>query len=375
MSVAGKVRLQSFLSDAGVASRRHAEELILEGKVLVNGRPIERLPAFVDPLRDEIVVNGSRVRPQPHEYFLVHKPRGVVCTDRDPAGRPRAADLLPPGRLRLFAVGRLDAESTGLLLMTNDGDLAARVTHPRYGIPKVYWVEVRGEVGEDLPERLKRGVYLEDGRASVSDVIVLHRGREASVLRIVLRERQNREIRRVLARLGYRVRKLKRIQIGPLTIKGLPRGASRRLLPEELAALRAAVDGTGPVDGTVGAPRPKRGKAPGSPRKAAGAPPRGKPAGPPNERAGPRQAAPDKGPPARPARKGPARQEPPEQRPPRQGSARKGPPGQARPGSGPPKKLAPRPGARRVGGRTDAGGPPQRKKPPGTEGPQRRIVD
>ena len=197
----GLVRLQKFLSDAGVASRRHAEDLIVEGQVLVNGEVVDTLPAFVDPRKDEVIARGVRVRIQPHEYFIVHKPRGVVCTNRDPEGRPRACDLLPPLRARLFVVGRLDADSSGLLLMTNDGELAARITHPSYGIAKVYHAEVRGPVPADLPERMRKGVHLAEGRAQAEHVRTLRSSRDRGLVEVTLREGRNRQVRRVLAGL------------------------------------------------------------------------------------------------------------------------------------------------------------------------------
>ncbi len=232
------MRLHKFLSEAGVASRRHAEEMIEAGRVLINDRIVNELPAFVDPARDRVVVDGSRVRLSAPEYFLVHKPKGVVCTNRDPSGRPRAIDLLPPLKARLFVVGRLDADSTGLLLMTNDGALAEQITHPRLGIPKVYRVEVRGHVPDDIVARLKKGVHLAEGKATASEVEITHRSRQSSVLMITLREGRNRQVRRMLARLGHRVKTLKRVQIGPLSLKKLPVGACRRLTAGELAALR-----------------------------------------------------------------------------------------------------------------------------------------
>jgi len=242
----GLVRLQKYLSDAGIASRRKAEELIEAGRVLINGQVRDTLPVFVDPAQDEIIVDGAVVRRARHEYFMVHKPKGVVCTNRDPAGRIRAIDLLPTGIGRLFVVGRLDEESTGLLLMTNDGELAERLTHPRYGIPKTYRVEVRGYVTDEEVQRLKRGVHLSEGKASATDVELVHRSRQSSILMISLREARNRQVRRMLARLSHAVRTLKRVQIGPLELRGLPLGASRRLLPRELAQLREATsDRTG----------------------------------------------------------------------------------------------------------------------------------
>jgi 23S rRNA pseudouridine2605 synthase len=240
-----RMRLQKFLSDAGVASRRHAEELILAGRVLVNDEVVDTLPAFVDPEQDRVIVDGTRVRPQRLDYFMVHKPKGVVCTNRDPAGRVRAVDLLPDLPARLFPVGRLDEESTGLLLMTNDGELAQRITHPRYGVPKTYYAEVRGRVPDDLAATMKGGVFLAEGRARASGVEIEHRSSNRSSLLITLREGRNRQVRRMLAKLGHPVRKLKRVQIGPLTLRGLPVGSSRRLTPQELAALRAAVEAAG----------------------------------------------------------------------------------------------------------------------------------
>lgn len=236
-----RVRLQRFLSDAGVASRRHAEELILAGRVLVNDAVVDQLPAFVDPRSDRVVVDGTVVRPQRLQYVLLHKPKNVVCTNRDPAGRVRAVDLLPDPRARLFPVGRLDADSTGLLLMTNDGELALQLTHPRYGVPKTYRVEVRGRVPADLPARMKTGVRLAEGKARTAEVRVLHAAQDRSALLITLREARTRQVQRMLARLGYPVRSLQRVAIGPLVLKGLPLGASRYLTPGEVAELRAAV--------------------------------------------------------------------------------------------------------------------------------------
>jgi 23S rRNA pseudouridine2605 synthase len=235
------VRLQKLLSDAGVASRRRAEELIEAGRVLVNDAIVDRLPAFVDPKADRVVVDGTPVRVQRLEYFILHKPKGVVCTNRDPAGRLRAIDLLPPTKARLNIVGRLDVDSTGLLLLTNDGELAEQIAHPRLGMPKVYRVEVRGQVPISIPATLKKGVHLAEGKARASEVEIVHRSRQSSVLRITLREGRNRQVRRMLAKLNHTAKTLKRVQIGPLSIKGLPVGACRRLTVGELAKLRRAV--------------------------------------------------------------------------------------------------------------------------------------
>lgn len=237
-----RVRLQKFLADAGVASRRECEELICEGRVLINETVVDTLPAFVNPRHDKVHVNGALVRPERHEYWILNKPKGVVCTNRDPAGRPRAVDFMEHAPVRLFPVGRLDADSTGLLLLTNDGELAQKVTHPRYGLPKTYRVEVRGNVASDLPEKMKAGVYLSDGKASASDVKVAHSARDRSALTITLREGRNRQVRRMLARFGHPVKKLRRVQIGPISVRKLPLGASRRLSKSEVESLRAALE-------------------------------------------------------------------------------------------------------------------------------------
>lgn len=235
------VRIQKFLSDAGVASRRHAEELIEQGRVLVNDEIIEKLPVFVDPDKDVVIVNGTRVRPRPLAYFLTHKPKGVVCTNFDPDGRPRAIDLLPPDMRHLFVVGRLDEFTTGLLIMTNDGELATRVTHPRYGIQKLYKAEVQGEVPGDIASRLRRGVHLSDGKVQAGQVKVLKRSRQQSTLEMTMLEGRSSGVRRALARLGHKVLVLKRVRIGPVSLGELPIGACRLMTPHEVAALWKAV--------------------------------------------------------------------------------------------------------------------------------------
>ena len=235
-----QMRIQKFLSDAGVASRRRAEELVRAGRVLVNDEIVDELPIFVDPQSDRVIVDGRRVRAQAHEYFIINKPRGFVCTDRDPGGRRRVIDLLPKVNARVFLVGRLDIDSSGLIILTNDGELAERIAHPRYGLPKVYHVELRGEAPADIVEKLQTGVYLADGKAQASEVLVQHRARDRSVVLLTLREGRNRLVRRLFAKLGFPVRRLKRVQIGPLVLKGLAEGACRRLSQKEVDLLRAA---------------------------------------------------------------------------------------------------------------------------------------
>jgi 23S rRNA pseudouridine2605 synthase len=244
-------RLQKILAAAGVASRRECEQLILDGRVSVNGERARTLPAFADAACDAIVVDGKRLRPERKAYYVLHKPKGVHCTNYDPAGRTRVADLLAGVRERVFPVGRLDADSVGLLILTNDGELAERLAHPRYGVPKTYRAHVNGRVTEGDLERLRKGVWLAEGKAQVAEARVVHRGSNRSVVEITLREGRNREVRRVLARLRHPVRKLIRIRIGPLSLKGLPVGAHRALSAGEVAALRkaSAAGGGAPTGG------------------------------------------------------------------------------------------------------------------------------
>lgn len=241
-------RLQKVLSGAGVGSRRACEELILAGEVIVNGHIVNTLPAWVNPNEDHIVVSGQTVRTNaPLVYVLLFKPRGVICSNAPQEGRRRAIDLVPhPKRVRLFPVGRLDVDSSGLIVLTNDGALAARLTHPRYGIKKEYEVTVRGELSDKALKRLRRGMMLADRRsrgrvkakkASASKVEVLHRDRERTRLRVVLAEGRNRQVRRMMARLGHPVRKLRRLRIGPLNLKGLRPGQWRDLSPWEVEQL------------------------------------------------------------------------------------------------------------------------------------------
>lgn len=246
------VRIQKYLAQRGIASRRAIEEMILEGRIEVNGETVASLPCFVAPGRDRVTVDGrpisARRRPEEKVYFLLNKPRNVVCTSRDPQGRRRAIDFLPPLRQRVYTVGRLDADSSGLILLTNDGELTQHLTHPSGEVPKTYLVVVDGMVGEEDIHRLKRGVFLDGRRTVGAGVAVEHRNPEKTMLRVTLREGRKREIRRVLARLGYKVRRLKRIAIGPITDKGLGVGQVRMLAPREVQMLRQA--GRGMTEGS-----------------------------------------------------------------------------------------------------------------------------
>ncbi len=278
----GAVRLHKVLAEAGVASRRQCESMIEQGRVSVNGSPVTTLPAWVDPRGDRVEVDGQQVmgigpsrRPRANAaevggrrvWVALNKPRRVISTSHDPQGRRTVTDLVDlPKALakRVYPVGRLDADSGGLILLTNDGEAANRLTHPRYGVAKRYRVSVRGRLAPEDLERLKRGLYLADRagarggargavragnesakRARMAQVrmIGFHRDRargDQTQLMVTLHEGQNREIRRMLARLGHKVRRLERVAMGPITVKGLAAGQWRLLRGPEVQALRHA---------------------------------------------------------------------------------------------------------------------------------------
>jgi len=234
-------RLNKFLAHAGVGSRRHVEDLIRAGRVSVDGQPVRELGTKVDPANQRVSVDGQPIREERLVYWLVHKPRGYVCTNYDPARRPRAIDLVPHVDQRVYTVGRLDEESEGLLLLTNDGELAHRLMHPRFGIEKTYLVQVAGHPNRDDIQKLLKGIYLSDGHVSARRVKRLKNQGESSWMEIVLSEGKNREIRRMLARLGHKVMRLRRIAIGPVLLGRLISGKNRRLTGPELSRLREAV--------------------------------------------------------------------------------------------------------------------------------------
>lgn len=232
------VRLQKFLSQAGVASRRAAETLILEGRVRVNGTVVTELGTKVHPEKDRVEVDGKRVRPAKSVWIALNKPVDYVSTRSDPQGRATIYDLVPAEFKGLFYVGRLDVDSEGLLLLTNEGDLANRLLHPRYGIDRVYEATVAGRVSERAISRLLEGVELEDGIARAAAVErITTREPGGDRLRITMREGRKREVRRLLAAVGHPVRRLVRVSYGPIRLGDLRPGRWRRLSPREVAAL------------------------------------------------------------------------------------------------------------------------------------------
>jgi pseudouridine synthase len=249
-------RLQKVLAHAGIASRRECEELVREGRVEVDRKVVTELGPRVDPLTQEIRVDGEALPRPKLTYFAVNKPTGVVATARDPAGRPRVTDLLPPNVPRVFCVGRLDLASEGLILVTNDGDLANGLTHPRHGVEKIYHVQVAGQVERDVLGQLHRGIHLAEGFARVKHCHIKSRRKRSTILEMILDEGRNREVRRLLARVGHKVQRLKRVAVGPVRLGDLPTGAVRELTKKEIESLQKAV-AHGPRERPHQTPRPE----------------------------------------------------------------------------------------------------------------------
>jgi 23S rRNA pseudouridine2605 synthase len=226
------MRLNAYLARAGVASRRGAEELIRAGRVRVNGE-VAGFATFVEA-RDSVEVDGVLVEPEPLTYVLLHKPAGVVTTARDPQGRPTVVGLVGHGR-RIVPVGRLDADTTGALLLTNDGPLAHRLMHPRYEVDKVYEASVEGTPGEDALERLRAGIELEDGRTAPAQVTLIN----PSLVELTIHEGRKHQVKRMLEAVGHPVRHLHRKEYAGLTVDGLEPGEWRELSGEEVRRLRA----------------------------------------------------------------------------------------------------------------------------------------
>ena len=244
------VRLQKVLAQAGIGSRRACEALIGEGRVEVNSEVVTEQGRRVDPEHDVIRVDGARIPPpRRHLYLALNKPRGVVVTMDDPEGRRTVANLLAEGatrslkKERLFHVGRLDTDTEGLLILTNDGDFAHKLAHPSYQVPKTYIVEVSGVVGPQTLRRLRRGITLEDGPVRPTSVKIVSSAGEKTLLKITLQEGRNRIVRRTMEAVGHPVRRLSRVGIGPVRLGNLPAGEYRELTREELGGLLDLTDG------------------------------------------------------------------------------------------------------------------------------------
>jgi 23S rRNA pseudouridine2605 synthase len=243
----GLVRLQKLLAQSGVASRRKCEELMLAGEVEVDGEVVTRLGTKVDPRTAVIRVSGRRLPPaSPHAYLVLNKPRGVVSTMSDPEGRRTLTDVLQeraPEYGRLFHVGRLDTDTSGLLLLTNDGDFAHRMAHPSYEVDKTYVAEVEGDLKKPVVEQLLAGVTLDDGPVSVSMARIVTRGPggRGTIVELVIHEGRNRIVRRLLDHVGHPVRRLTRTAFGPVSLGQLKAGEVRELTNDELGELLDSV--------------------------------------------------------------------------------------------------------------------------------------
>jgi 23S rRNA pseudouridine2605 synthase len=265
----GPQRLQKIISAAGVASRRLAEELIAQGRVEVNGTVVRELGTKADPDRDEIKVDGRRIREQKRKrYILLYKPRGYVTTRSDPQGRPTVMDLLKSVKEYVYPVGRLDYDSEGLLLLTNDGELAARLMHPSHEIEKVYEARVRGVPAPEDLERLAKGVVLDGRRTAPATIRAADRpvkttasGAEQTFVEVVLHEGRQRQVRRMFELIGHPVSRLRRVRIGPIADEQIPIGHWRELDEQELTKLRRAAK-ISTADGTTKTTRKQRPRRP-----------------------------------------------------------------------------------------------------------------
>jgi pseudouridine synthase len=250
-------RLQKVIAKAGIASRRAAEKLILEGKVQVNGAVVTTLGTQVDAFKDHIKVDGKRIKVEPHKiYLLLNKPRGYITSVKDPEGRPTVMDLIPDVGARIYPVGRLDYDTEGLLLLTNDGDFAQELTHPSHGVEKTYWAKVKGRIPEDKMEKVaKGGISLAEGKSAPCKIRFLRETNENSWVEIILHEGKKRQVRMMMLKIGHPVMKLRRVGYAFLKIGDLPLGACRPLSQDEVRRFQR-LSGKKPV----AAPRVKKQK-------------------------------------------------------------------------------------------------------------------
>ena len=232
-----EVRLQKFLADAGVASRRAGEQVILEGRVTVNGKVVQTLGTKVDPAHDAVAVDGRRVKVKRKLYIAVNKPPGFICSRSDPESRKTVHSLFPAEWSNLYSVGRLDYHSEGLIFYTNDGDFSLRLTHPRYGVRKKYMVMVKGEVTPEHIRTFQKGVFNNDEVLKAESGRILKSNHSHSLVELTLTEGKNREVRRMFETLGFEIERLQRIQIGPVKLGQLPRGKWRTLTAPEIKSL------------------------------------------------------------------------------------------------------------------------------------------
>lgn len=234
-----EIRLQKVIADSGLASRRKAEEFIVQGRVTVNGQVVCELGTKVNPAKDHVKVDGRHLKPVPPQTFvMLNKPKHIVSTMSDPSGRSTIADLLPGVHVRVFPVGRLDFDSEGLVLLTNDGDLAQLLLHPRHHVPKTYLIKVKGMLAPEHIDALEKGVMLDDGRTGPAVVKKVGKATENSWLEITIFEGRKHQVKRMLDAVNHPVLKLKRVKFGPLALGDLPTGHYRYLTDREANAVR-----------------------------------------------------------------------------------------------------------------------------------------
>jgi 23S rRNA pseudouridine2605 synthase len=260
------VRLQRYLAMAGAGSRRHCEDFILTGRVTVDGKVVRELGTRIDPESQKVQLDGERVHVERRVHYLLNKPVGYLCTNRDPDGRPRVIDLFPKDRERLFTVGRLDENSQGLILVTNDGELAHLLAHPRFRVRKTYQVQVAGVPTREIVDQLTQGAYFAEGRFKAAEARMVKAMDKSALIEIVLTEGQNREIRRLLAKLGHKVQRLQRVALGPLKLGTIPPGHFRPLTSQEVRELYGIVSGPRPKGKAPAGKKPGRGKSGGASR-------------------------------------------------------------------------------------------------------------
>ncbi|MDR4509773.1 MAG: rRNA pseudouridine synthase [Candidatus Brocadiaceae bacterium] len=237
-----KERLQKILARAGLGSRRECETIILAGRIAVDGKRVTTLGTTVDADDSKITCDGEPIQKERKIYFLLNKPKGYVCTNNDELGRLQVIDLVKNVEQRIYTVGRLDKESEGLILVTNDGELANKLSHPKHGLSKTYFVEIDGYLTDRAVQALKTGVWLSFGKTKPVTVKNVRRGKQKSRFEMVLKEGKNREIRRMLAECGYKVRIVRRIKIGNLSDPALKSGKYRKLQMYEVAGLYAIAE-------------------------------------------------------------------------------------------------------------------------------------
>ncbi|SFH69657.1 pseudouridine synthase [Planctomicrobium piriforme] len=250
------MRLQRFLAQCGLGSRRDCEELITAGRVTVDGKVVDQLGATVEPYQQNVMLDGERLKVERKKYFLLNKPSGYLCTADDPEGRRVVLDLFPQEGPRLFTVGRLDENTTGLLIVTNDGDLAQKLAHPRYRIFRTYRAQIAGQPKSEVFEQLRQGLFFTEGKFRVHSVKPLRKQKDSTWVEIIMTEGQNREIRRLFARVGHKIMKLERTGYGPLRLGKLNHGEYRELTRDELAGLHAVLQRNKSEEGQ--APPPSR---------------------------------------------------------------------------------------------------------------------